>query len=86
MIAEEADIINIPGSPIEDRQYQLDLAELSVFTCTWSDIELNSQRVVTNRSIEDIVSLTIPHTFEWCSKTENPGPVFDVIGIPILDR
>ncbi|CAG9772920.1 unnamed protein product [Ceutorhynchus assimilis] len=36
--AAHARILNIPGSEVEDRQYQLDIVGISVCTGTWADI------------------------------------------------
>lgn len=38
--AAQARILNIPGSEVEDRQYQFDLIGLSISTSTWKDISL----------------------------------------------
>ncbi|CAG9819390.1 unnamed protein product [Phaedon cochleariae] len=37
--AAHARILNIPGSEVEDRQYQLDLLGMSISTGTWEDID-----------------------------------------------
>ncbi|XP_059469479.1 intermembrane lipid transfer protein VPS13B isoform X2 [Neocloeon triangulifer] len=38
-MAQQANILSVPGSQVEDRQYQLDIKSLSVETGMWTDFE-----------------------------------------------
>jgi vacuolar protein sorting-associated protein 13B len=38
-MAQQANILNVPGAEVEDRQYQLDVCKLSVHTGSWADVE-----------------------------------------------
>jgi hypothetical protein len=83
-LAQELNIIHIPGSPIEARQYELELQGLSLLTSTWADVESNSQRLVMKGSESDLnlhlLNMKAPLSFQ-----ESPGSSFEVIALPILD-
>ena len=38
-VAEQARILCVPGSEVEDRQYQLDIKGFTVNTGTWQDLD-----------------------------------------------
>ncbi|KAF4530596.1 hypothetical protein B566_EDAN006802, partial [Ephemera danica] len=38
-LAQQANILNVPGSLVEDRQYQLDVCKLTVHTGAWHQVE-----------------------------------------------
>ncbi|KAL1506203.1 hypothetical protein ABEB36_005605 [Hypothenemus hampei] len=61
--AANARILNIPGSEVEDRQYQLDILGISVCTGTWSDI--NSILKPSNDLLSNLRGMSENPALEW---------------------
>ncbi|XP_074031826.1 vacuolar protein sorting 13B isoform X2 [Leptinotarsa decemlineata] len=59
--AAHARILNIPGSEVEDRQYQLDLIGISVCTSTWNDIV----SIFTPLDTSNLKSISENPALEW---------------------
>ncbi|GLH10327.1 Vacuolar protein sorting-associated protein 13 [Gryllus bimaculatus] len=65
--AEQAGILRIPGSGVEDRQYQLDVSGLNLSTGTWSELE----RVLARPSVSVVGTVGLPTGLRTMS--ENPA-------------
>ncbi|KAH0999222.1 hypothetical protein HUJ04_005426, partial [Dendroctonus ponderosae] len=61
--AAHARILNIPGSEVEDRQYQLDIVGISVCTGTWDDI--NAILIPTSNFLSSLRGLSENPALEW---------------------
>ena len=44
-LAAQANILNVPGSAVEDRQYQMNVDGICAFTTTWKDYQKNLTKV-----------------------------------------
>lgn len=86
MLAEKANILNIPGSPVEDRQYQLDIHDLSIVSCNWRDIETNSRCIFTNRSTVLLRAMGENPAFEWNKIQDHEETSKEVVAFLLLDR
>lgn len=44
-LAAQANILNIPGSAVEDRQYQINVNGISTYTTTWKNYQQSITKV-----------------------------------------
>lgn len=50
-LAAQANILNVPGSAVEDRQYQINVKGVCVYTTTWKNYQLSINKVRYIKSI-----------------------------------
>ena len=85
-LAEKASILCIPGSPVEDRQYQLDIRDLSIVTCNSGNLMKNSRKEFAHRSSAFLRAMGENRAFEWNIKQEQVQAVDDVEAHILLER
>ncbi|XP_066257341.1 intermembrane lipid transfer protein VPS13B isoform X1 [Euwallacea similis] len=61
--AAHARILNVPGSEVEDRQYQLDIGGISISTGTWEDI--HSVLIPTTDLLSNLRGMSENPALEW---------------------
>ncbi|CAH0555543.1 unnamed protein product [Brassicogethes aeneus] len=81
--AAHARILNIPGSEVEDRQYQLDIIGMSISTGPWKDID----SVLSPSGSNIIKSMSENPALEWNNLEQGqPNMVPNLNLLPVTDK
>lgn len=66
-LAARANILNVPGSAVEDRQYQINVKGVCAYTTTWKNYQLSINKVYYQNCI--VFSRILKEIFYILSKT-----------------
>ncbi|CAG7726003.1 unnamed protein product [Allacma fusca] len=84
-LAEHTNILSVPGSPVEDRQYQLELVDVLVYTCHWNTLKANSRELLPKPTSTILKTMGENPALEW-NTIRSDSVTEEVIGHPILER
>ena len=78
--ASNSRMLSVPGSPVEDRQYQVDISGVSVATGHWEDVVERNRRPVKPllRTMSENPAL------EWNTNIQNNEETSEVVLVPVV--